>query len=311
MNWNELLREKAVLISDGAWGTQLTKLGLQAGAAPELWNADNQRAVESIPRSYVEAGSDIVLTNTFGGSRWKLEKNGLGERTEELNRLGVEIARRASDGKALVFASVGPTGEFMAPLGLKTRKDFVRCFSEQIRALADAGADGIVIETMSDLGEARAALEAARDVSGLPVVVSMTFDTGVRGFATMMGVRPAQAAEELDKAGADIIGSNCGSGIESLVEIARIMRPVTNKPLWIKPNAGKPELVEGKTTFRETPEEMASEVPALIEAGANIIGGCCGTTPEHITRIAAAKETMIDTARRVSGRILDLLQDTL
>jgi len=307
MDWKALLKERAVLISDGAWGTELAKQGLEAGDAPELWNAEQPDAVEAVARGYVEAGSDIILTNTFGGSRFKLEKSGLADRTAELNRLGVAISKRAAGDRALVFASIGPTGEFMAPLGLKPEHEFIACFTEQIGACVEAGADGVVIETMTDLGEATAALKAARHAGPQPVVVSMTFDRGPAGFATMMGVKPEHAAAELDAAGADIVGANCGSGIENMVEIAKLMRSATARPLWIKPNAGVPQLVGGKTVFGETPEQMAAKVRPLLEAGANIIGGCCGTTPDHIRRIRAAANEARDIARSASGGILGSL----
>ncbi len=230
MNWKELLKQKAALVSDGAWGTELAKRGLQPGTVPESWNADRPDAVQAVAAGYVEAGSDIILTNSFGGCRLKLEKVGLADRLPELNRLAAEISKRAAGARALVFASIGPTGELMAPLGLKTEQEFVDCFTEQIRACIDGGADGIAIETMTDLGETKAALRAARQVGSFPVVASMTFDHGPGGFATMMGVKPGQAAAELDAAGADIIGSNCGSGVENMIEIARLMRSATKKP---------------------------------------------------------------------------------
>jgi len=307
MAWKARLKAKAVLLSDGAWGTELVRHGLEAGDTPELWNAERPDAVEAVARGYVDAGSDIILTNTFGGSRWKLDKSGLADRTAELNRLGTALSRRAAGGRALVFASVGPTGEFMAPLGLKPEDDFVACFAEQILACVQAGTDGLVVETMTDLGEAKAALDAARQVCDLPVVVSMTFDKGPAGFATMMGVTPEQAAAELDAAGADIVGANCGSGIDNMIDVARLLRSATNKPLWIKSNAGMPELVDGATVFRESPEEMASKVGTLVKAGANIIGGCCGTTPDHIRQIAAAAQACADTARTVSAAVLAAL----
>ena len=307
MDWKALLKDKAVLIADGALGTELAKRGLEPGQPPELWNAERPDAVEAIARGYVDAGSDIVLTNTFGGSRFKLARPGLEERTGELNRVGAELARRAAGGRALVFASIGPTGEFMAPLGLKPKDDFIACFAEQIAACVEGGVDGIILETMTDLGETLAALEAARQVCSLPVVASMTFARGPAGFATVMGVRPEDGARELDAAGADVVGANCGSGIDHMVEVARLLRSGTARPLWIKPNAGVPELIGGKTVFRETPEEMASRVGELIEAGANIIGGCCGTTPEHIRAIIAAVDEHRELARSVSRSVLDAL----
>lgn len=286
MDWKAMLRDRGVLVADGAWGTFLADLGLPAGLAPERWNADRPDAVEQVARAYVDAGADVILTNTFGGSRFKLAQHGLADRAAELNRLGAEISRRAAGSRALVFASVGPTGEMLEPLGTATEADLVDAFAEQIAALASGGADGFCIESMSDLGEALAALKAARRVSDRPVVVSMTFDRGARGYATMMGVRPDQAARALTEAGATIVGSNCGNGIRNMVEVARLMRPATDRPLWMKANAGVPQLVDGRTVFRETPDDMAAHVPALIDAGAAIIGGCCGATPEHIRRMA-------------------------
>ena len=307
MNWKEKLRERAVLIADGAWGTQFAKMGLQPGDAPELLNAEFPEVVEAVARSYVDVGADVILTNTFGGSRFKLEKAGIAGRTAQLNRAGTEISVRAAAGGTLVFASVGPTGEFMAPLGTRTEEEFVACFAEQIRACIEAGADGICIETMTELKEALAALSAARALGSFPVVVSMTFDRGARGFATMMGVTPGDAAAQLDAAGADIIGSNCGSGIENHIEIASLLRAATGRPLWIKSNAGLPRLVDGRTVFLESPEKMAGGVRRLIEAGAGFIGGCCGTTPEHIRQIAAAARENADCARSVSRSVLEAL----
>jgi len=288
MDWRALLKSQGYLVADGAMGTQLTVRGLPPGTPPEAWNLENPDAVADVARAYVEAGARIVLTNTLGGTRIKLERPGLGDRAAEVNRAATEAARSGAGDRAAVFASVGPTGEFMAPLGTRSEAEFIDAFAEQIAACADAGVDGICIETMTALEEALAALKAARQVCDLPVVVSMTFDHGPKGLATMMGVTPEQAARALDAAGADVIGSNCGNGIEGHVEVARLLRPATRKPVWIKSNAGQPELVDDKTVFRETPEQMAAQVPALLAAGANIIGGCCGTTPEHIRAIADA-----------------------
>ena len=282
----ELLNEKKVLISDGAWGTELARQYDIRNEALEKLNFDHPDDVLQIPASYVEAGSDIVITNTFGGSTFMLAKSGLKEKTYELNKLGVELSKKGAGGKALVFASIGPSGEFMAPLGTLTEDVMIEAFAEQVRAFVDGGADGVVIETMTALDEAKAALRAVKENSSLPVVVSMTFDKGARGYTTMMGITPETAAGELEAAGADAVGSNCGSGIENLIEVARLMKSVTYLPLWIKPNAGLPELVNGETVFRQSPEEMASHVGELLEAGASILGGCCGTTPGHIKLMA-------------------------
>ena len=288
----QLLKEKRILIADGAWGTEFAKRGMRPGDCPERWNTDRPETVKAVAASYVQAGADIILSNTFGGNPIKLVRAGLERQVAEVNRIGASISKQAAAGKALVFASVGPTGEFMEPLGTLTEQQMVDCFAEQIRGLVEGGADGIVIETFTDLGEAKAALRAARQCASIPVAVSMTFSRGPAGFATMMGVRPAQAATELEAAGADIVGSNCGTGITDMIEVAALMRPATKLPLWIKPNAGLPELVGGNTVFRETPQEMAGHFAALVNAGANVIGGCCGTTPEHIRLLAEQRRKM-------------------
>ncbi len=284
----ELLDERKVLVSDGAWGTQFAARGLGAGAAPETWNLERPDEVRAVAAAYVEAGADIVLTNTFGGSRPKLQKAGLAGELAEVNRRGAEFSKEAAGGKALVFASIGPTGEFIQPLGTLSVDQVVAIFAEQVAALAAGGADGIVIETMTDLGEAKAALKAAKDNTSLPVVASMTFEKGAVGYATIMGVTPERAAEELAAAGADAVGANCGAGIDNVIEIVRLMKGATGLPIWAKPNAGLPELVKGQTVFRETPEQMAARAGQLVEAGARIVGGCCGTTPQHIRALAAA-----------------------
>lgn len=283
MSFEELLNDKKVLLSDGAMGTELAKRGLEPGACPELMNVDNPGAISSVNESYIQAGSDIILTNTFGGSSIKLSMYGLGERACELNSEGVRIACKAASGNALVFGSIGPTGEFLEPLGTLTEKELVKVFADQVRAMRDSGADGIVFETMSDLDELLCGIKAVRDNSDLPVTGSMTFSKGLNGYATMMGVRPENAAETLEKAGANCVGANCGSGIDEMIEIAGLIKPNTGLPLWFKPNAGLPELIGGKTVFRQTPEDMASKLGDLVLNTRNIVvGGCCGTTPEHI-----------------------------
>ena len=273
---------KGVLIADGGWGTELVQKGLGAGEAPEAWNLKRRDEVFAVASSYVQAGADIILTNTFGGTRMKLAKAGLDAQTERLNRLGAEISKQAAANRSLVFASIGPTGEFMKPLGMVSEEEIFRDFAEQAKALAAGGADGIVIETMTDLAEAKSALRAVKENTKLPVAVTMTFDKGRKGYATIMGVRPEQAAQELEKNGADIVGANCGAGIDNMIELMRLMRGATKLSLWCKPNAGLPEFVGGKTIYRETPEMMASHLKPLADSGANIIGGCCGTTPAHI-----------------------------
>ena len=286
MNFIDILEEKKILLGDGAWGTELAKKGYDtAGKCPELLNVEHPDIIRNIAASYVDAGSDITLTNTFGGNAYKMAKYGLDDRLDELNAAGVRLSKEAAGDRALVFGSIGPTGEFLAPLGLATSDDMTAAFARQIEAFSREGADAVLIETMTDLGEIICALRAAKDNSDLPVVCSMTFDKGVKDFATMMGVKPNDAVHTLEDAGADAVGSNCGWGIETIIEVARIMRSETRLPLWFKPNAGIPELVDGKTVYSETPEKTASHIAELIEAGADIIGGCCGTTPKHIRRM--------------------------
>ncbi|HSB05048.1 MAG TPA: homocysteine S-methyltransferase family protein [Thermodesulfobacteriota bacterium] len=293
ISWKEWLEKKKVLIADGGWGTELIKQGLKPGEIPEVWNVDRPEGVRAVAASYVKAGADIILTNTFGGNPLKLAKMGLGHRTAEINRLGAEISREAARGHCLVFGSIGPTGEFMTPLGTATETGVVSCFEEQAKALLVGGVDGIVVETMTDLAEAKAALRAVRENTSLPVVVSMTFDKKRSGYVTLMGVRPGQAASELEKAGADIVGANCGAGIDQMIGVAQLMRQSTPLPIWCKPNAGLPEFIDGNTVYRETPEEMASRLRAIVEAGASIVGGCCGTSPAHIQAFVLERNKLI------------------
>ncbi|MGD9496091.1 MAG: homocysteine S-methyltransferase family protein [Armatimonadota bacterium] len=288
----QALREDRILIADGAWGTQLSVRGLPRGAPPEQWVLDEPNALLDIGEAYAAVGPDILTTSTMGGSRIKLARAGLADHVDEINRRAVELSKRAGDGRIPVFASVGPTGEFMAPLGTISEAEMVEVFAEQIAALIAGGADALLIETMFDLGEAKAALRAAKQQSDLPAVACMTFDKGARGYATMMGVRPEQAAQELQAAGADIVGSNCGRGMREMVEVIALMAPETDLPLWAKPNAGIPTVVDGRAVFDETPAEFAAHFGALVEAGARVIGGCCGTTPEHIRALVQARDQL-------------------
>lgn len=292
-NLKKILKGKKILISDGAWGTELVNLGLAPGASPEKWNIEKPEIVEKVPLSYVNAGSDIIITNTFGGNKYILSKDKLQEKVYEINLNGVKISKNACNNNVLVFASIGPTGQFIAPLGTVSESEMIDCFSEQVKAFVNADADGIVIESMSDINEALAALKAVKDNSKLSVVVSMTYSKSAKGYATMMGVTPEKAVQSFQKAGADMIGSNCGTGIDEMIGITKIYKENTNLPLWIKPNAGLPELINGKTVYRQTPQYMASKFKNLVEAGADIIGGCCGTTPEHIKLMVNERNKLI------------------
>jgi len=281
----QLLAE-APVITDGALGTQLQARGLPAGECPDAWNLTHPQYVEEVGRAYVEAGSGIILTNSFRANRIALSQYALADKLGEINRAAVAIARRAAHPRALVFGSIGPSGRLLMT-GEVTAAELEAAFAEQAATLAAAGADGIVVETMSDLAEAHLAVAAAQP-TGLPVVACMTFDSGKDKDRTAMGVTPEQAAAELAVAGADVIGANCGQGIEGYLLLAKRLRAVTDRPLWLKPNAGLPELNEGRTVYRATPAQFAQHARALVEAGASFLGGCCGTGPEFIKALATA-----------------------
>ncbi len=280
----ELLAEGPV-ITDGAWGTQLQARGLQPGMCPDAWNLEQPDQVEQVARAYVDAGSRIILTNTFGANRFVLKRYQLEEKAAEIASEGVAISKRAAGDEAKVFASIGPSG-VMLMMGEVSPDELRASFEAQAAAMADAGADGIVIETMADPEEIKLAVAAARTTK-LPVVACMVFDTGPDKDRTMMGTTPEQAARVLTQAGADVVGSNCGQGIAGFAEICSRLSSATDRPVWIKANAGLPELIDGETVYRQTPAQFAEHVPALLEAGASFIGGCCGTTPDFICAIRA------------------------
>jgi len=277
------LTSAGLTVTDGAWGTQLQQRGLPVGACPDAWNLREPEKVRQVARAYVDAGSQIILTNTFGANRFILARHNQADKLVEINRAGVEISRKAAEGRAKVFASVGPTG-VMLMMGEATPETLQAAFAAQVQALAEAGADGIVIETMSDVEEAALATAAAHE-TGLPVVACMTFGSGAKKDRTMMGSTPEQAAERLAEAGADVIGTNCGQGIAGMVEICRRLHAATDCPIWVKANAGLPEMVAGAITYRQTPDEFAAYAPQMLAAGASFLGGCCGTTPEFIRAV--------------------------
>jgi len=279
------LTAAGAVVTDGAWGTQLQQLGLQPGDCPDAWNLTHPDHVAQVARSYVEAGSQVILTNTFGANRFVLARHALAGQVAEMNRSGVAISRQAAGDRAKVFASVGPSG-VMLMLGKVTAAEVAAAFAEQAQAMADAGADGIVVETMSDPAEAKLAVAAACR-TGLPVVACMVFDSGAQRDRTMMGTTPEQAAGQLTAAGADCIGANCGQGIAGFVAICRRLHAATDRPIWIKPNAGLPTVVDGQTVYTQTPEQFAAYVPELVAVGAAFVGGCCGTSPEFIRAVAA------------------------
>jgi methionine synthase I (cobalamin-dependent) len=269
------------LLADGAWGTQLQARGLALGECPDVWNLSHPDAVRAVAESYVRAGSRVILTNTFRASPIPLREYGLPEKMAAINAAGVRHSREAASGKgAAVFASIGPSGKLLAA-GEVTEEELRENFRAQAEALAAAGPDALLVETMSDLEEARVALLAAK-ATGLPVLVSFAFDTGRNRDRTMTGVTPERAAQAMEEAGADAVGANCGNGVDAFAGICARMRAVTRLPLWMKANAGMPEIVGGEAVYRTAAEEFASHLPALLAAGADFVGGCCGTSPAFI-----------------------------
>lgn len=272
------------VVTDGAWGTELQARGLSPGGFPDAWNLERPHEVAAVARSYVEAGSQIILTNTFGANRIRLHEAGIQHKVADLNRQGVILSREAARDRARVFASMGPSGKLL--ITGETNPDELRAaFEEQAHALAEASPDALVIETMTDLDEACIAIAAARSAQ-LPVVACMVFDSGKQKDRTIMGVSVAQAARTLTDAGADVVGANCGQGVATFLPVCQQLAQSCSRPLWIKPNAGQPELVDGQSVYRTTPDEFATRALELVDSGAGFIGGCCGTNPNFIRALA-------------------------
>lgn len=285
---NEIAQGR-IFISDGAWGTFLQQKGLKPGECPESWNTTHPDKVFEIAKSYIDAGSDMVLTNSFGGSSFKLSFFGLQDKVNEFNRAAAEISRKAAGPDNFVLGSIGPTGKILM-MGDVTYEELYEAFKEQAIALEQGGVDALLVETMSDLDEAKAAIAACRDNTKCEIICTMTFEkSGENEFNTMMGVTPTDMVNELVATGVSIIGANCGNGMENMIGITKEIRKANAEiPILIHANAGSPVYKDGETMFLETPDITAGFVKPLIEAGANIIGGCCGTTPEHITKIVQA-----------------------
>lgn len=288
----ERLKRGDRIVADGAMGTMLFRKGLEPGECPESVNLTEPGILEEIARAYLDAGAEIIESNTFGASPAKLSEYGLDGSTEEINTVAVEAVRKVVGDRAYVSASCGPSAKILKPYGDTDPEELATGFERQVTAQVRAGADLICVETMTDLNEAILAVEAAKRVSpGIPVAATMTFDETPRGFFTIMGVSVEEAASGLERAGADMIGSNCGNGIETMVDIARIFRKHSTLPILIQSNAGQPEMIEGQLIYPETPEFFAEKSLELFELGISIVGGCCGTTPSHIREIRRAVDT--------------------
>ncbi len=283
----DLINERPVLL-DGGLGTELMRRGLPQGACPETWNTERPEAVKAVHASYFEAGSDAVSTNSFGASRIKLAAHGLEARAAELNAAAARIAREAAPAGRFVAGSIGPTGKFLQPQGEFTEAEFEEAYAEQAGALAGGGADFLLIETQYDLREALVALRAARAAApSLHVFVTLTFNAYPRGYFTLMGNTVAAAAEALEKGGASAVGANCTLDSREMVGLVRAFRQATRLPVVAQANAGKPALAaDGGVLYSQSLEEYVGFVPAILEAGANVVGGCCGTGPDHIRKMS-------------------------
>ena len=281
------IRSGKIRVADGAMGTTLQTRGLDDGGAPELWNVEKSDVVRAVFEEYVQAGSQLLTTNTFGGSRPRLQMHGLEDRVYELNKAAAQIARSVADTQqgVYVMGDIGPSGDLMEPMGIMTHDSAKELFAEQIKGLVDGGVDAILIETMSDLGEVEAAIAAAKqEAPGLPIFATLSFDTNLH---TMMGVSPAQAVVALTDLGADVVGANCGRGFEEMKTIAEQM--IAARPegaiLIMQTNAGLPELVGGDFVYNGTPEAMGALTQGLKDSGVDVVGACCGSTAAHIAAI--------------------------
>ena len=282
------LKSGRVIVADGATGTMLQKAGLPMGTPPERWVLENPDPIRDLQRAYVEAGSDLIIACTFGANRTRLEHTGLADQLVEVNQRAVQIAREAAGDRAYVAADVGPTGELLlAPIGKLTYEQALAIFTEQAAVLAQAGVDVLYIETMSDLNEMKAAVVGAQQAApGIPIFATFSFDHHGR---TNMGVKPEQAAEALQELGVVAFGANCGATLEMTEgAVAKMHEAIPQAALIAKPNAGKPHMVGHEAVYDATPEDMAEYARKFVALGARVIGGCCGSTPEHIAAIAAA-----------------------
>ncbi len=289
-----MLAAGKVLVLDGATGTNLQARGLESGQLSESWVLDHPERILQLHQDFIQAGANVILTCTFNGNRYRLQHADLQDKADEINRKAAGLAKQAAEGKSVFVAgSLGPTGLMLAPLGTLDPADAEASYAAQAESLSAAGVDILVIETQFDIGEAVAAVKGVRSVSSLPLVVSFSYDRGAR---TMMGVKPVQAAAEMEKLQIDILGINCGRSLEENLKALIELRSVTSLPVWFKPNAGLPHVDDtGKTVYDVSPQSMGENVPAWLEAGASLVGGCCGTSPEHLAAIAATVSSLTAT----------------
>ena len=303
MRTNDILDlvNRRLVLYDGGMGTMLFAAGLVDGDAPEPWNWEKPEVVAAVYRAYYEAGSDVVQTNTFGGTPIKMSEVGMADRAYEANYLAAKALRAICPADRYVAGDVGPTGKFMQPMGEYTREEFGAAFEAQIRGLIDGGVDLVSIETMYSLQEALSALDAAKRVSDVPVIVGMTFDRNPRGFFTLMGETVPTCLQALKDHGADIVGSNCTHGSPVFVDLARAIRDGTDLPVIVQPNRGKPALENETMVYKQTAEEFAEDARRIAELGVNILGGCCGTTPEFIATLRRTLADLLAEEARTEG----------
>jgi len=287
----ELCKERVVLF-DGAMGTMLFSYGLPFGTPPELWNLSQPEIVLKIHKKYIQAGADVIQTNTFGASSLKLKKSGIEKKMDKINKTAVKIARKACPDGKYVAGNIGPTGEFLEPVGKAKYKDLKKAFSEQAEILRSAGIDLFSVETMYDLREALAAIEGVREVSSLPLFICMTFEKKSKGYFTLMGDEVSSSLKNLEQAGADVVGANCTLGSKEMIKLASVMKKSTKLPIIVQPNAGMPKLVKGKTVYLQKPASFANDVLKMIKLGVGFAGGCCGTTPEFIKMVKKGLMTL-------------------
>jgi len=281
----DLIKNRIVVL-DGAMGSLLIDQGLPPGDPPDFWNISNPEKVQKIHKSYFDAGSDVVFTNTFGSSMLKMMAYKHGNSIEDYNKKAVELAIEICPEHGYIAGDIGPCGGFLPPVGTTTGEEFYNNSLEQAQYLSEAGVDFFVVETMVDIEEAEAAVRAIKEISKLPILASITYKKTKRGYFTIMGNSVEHCVKVLEEAGVDIIGANCTLGSDQMIDLVPVLRKETNLPISVKPNAGQPQLIDGKTIYNATPQDFARDILAMIEAGANVVGGCCGSNPEFIRKIA-------------------------